>query len=105
MFTLEVECQIGEAAMMLPAGLVTIGEEAFLGTNADKYIISYGTEEIGDLAFAELQHNAWIYLPETVTAFGHSPFNESTVVIVVKEGSYAKDWCHQNAQYYVTGEH
>lgn len=83
----------------LPAGLTAIGEEAFLGSAAEKIILPEGCESIGSRAFADCTSLQCLVIPESVTRIAADMLGDTDVrrlVIVTPEGSAAAQWASEH---------
>jgi len=59
---------------VLPAGTVTIREEAFMGTAVEEYVLPEGVEVIGSRAFAGNNNLKLINIPDSVTEISADAF-------------------------------
>ena len=80
----------------LPNGVVEIQNEAFAGTDADRYIIPVGTQIIGNKSFSYLQRDAIIVIPSTVEEIAEDAFQESSVSFVCYSGSRAEEFANEH---------
>ena len=82
----------GEAALVLPAALTEIGEEAFSGSPAESVWLPDGVTAIGERAFAECENLRAIRIPASVVSIADSAFDGCSVSLVItgKTGSEAQ---------------
>ncbi len=79
--------------ILTPDGLKEIGEEAFIGVNAQQFIIEEGVETIGSRAFADCEHLVLMVMPDTLTYIADDAFEGvSYIEFVCSEGSYAEEY-------------
>ena len=87
----------GTAALILPADLLVIEDEAFLGdTSLDAVVFDDGLTAIRDRAFAESSVKT-VSMPASVTEIAENAFENSTLEkISAPEGSYAYAWAKEH---------
>lgn len=79
--------------LILPAQLITIGEEAFSGGAFTYVRLSENTTTIGKNAFANCANLTFIYIPEVTTAIDPEAFgNRRNLTIIGKAGSTAETY-------------
>lgn len=78
-----------KCVLSLPAGLGSIAEEAFEGSNTAQIVLGNQVTEIGSRAFAGCSELALVVIPDSVTAIADDAFTGDRVVIVCGENSYA----------------
>ena len=66
------DVSFGTADFTLPAGLLTIEEEAFAGISAQRVEVSWNVGAIGPRAFADCPNLLAISIPDTVTSIDDS---------------------------------
>ena len=77
-----------DPVIKLPAGTVTVEEEAFAGSAARAVIIPAGVTVIGSRAFADMPGLTAVFLPETVKTISFDVFDGSpNVTLYVQKGS------------------
>ena len=82
--------------LTLPDDTITIGDEAFRGTDSTYVVINSGCTAIGNLAFANCPNLTRVTIPASVTSISGNPFAGcGTVVIVTPEGSTADQFAAQ----------
>ena len=80
----------GAPALILPAGIREIGEEAFAGTAASHIVLPDGAKSIGSRAFADCENLTMIEIPESVVEIAADAFAGSeNVCILCAPGSTA----------------
>ena len=72
----------GATRIRLPMQTVSVGKEAFEGTAAEVYELGGKTQSIESRAFANLQKQAFIIVPGTLTSIAEDAFENSRVVFV-----------------------
>ena len=79
--------------MILPSGITDICDEAFMGTDAEEYVLPNSVQTIGPRAFAELKaQNVRIVIPFCSVTIANDAFVGSDVVIITPAGSDASIW-------------
>ena len=83
---------MAEAALVLPAALTEIGEEAFSGSPAESIWLPDRATAIGERAFAECESLRAIRIPASVVSIADSAFDgcAATLRIYGKSGSEAQ---------------
>ena len=81
--------------LVLPSGLLTIDEEAFMNTQVDMVVIPDGCTAIGARAFAVCENLRYAHVPATITAIGEGAF-DGDVTLVVSKDSYAARWAEEH---------
>lgn len=82
---------------VLPADLVSVGENAFAATNVKAVYISDGTETIASGAFANCNELRYVRIPGSVTDIAADAFSNCTIAaVVVEQGSYAEAFFTEN---------
>ena len=82
----------GTDVLTLPAGMVSIEEEAFAGVAAQKAVLPAGCVSIGSRAFASSAVQI-VNVPASVTSIADDAFSECNVTVYCPAGSYAESWC------------
>lgn len=82
--------------LSLPAGLQTIGEEAFAAVPAQRIVVPEGCGNIDARAFADCDELKLVELPASVTAIARNAFEHSDVCILAPEGSNALLWARSH---------
>jgi len=84
--------------MYLPAGLKSIEEEAFVGSNAFYIECCDGLETIGSRAFADNTTLQQIVIPASVNSIASDAFEGCTDFywVIGYSGSYAEQWAEEN---------
>ena len=84
---------LGTGSLMLPKGLLTIGEDAFSGIPARRIVVPDGCTSIGRNAFSFRANLDVLELPDTVTDIDREALHSSEgVVVFAPAGSYAVGW-------------
>ena len=87
-------------SFMLPKGITNLEDEAFMGVQGMELVqINDGALIIGNYVFYECDNLQTVFLPETVTEIGDSPFETAT--LIVPKNSYAYSWAVINEQPYI----
>ena len=81
--------------LTLPADTLSIGEEAFAGTAAQKAVLPSGCVSIGSRAFAGSAVQI-VNVPASVTSIADDAFSGCSVTVYCPAGSYAESWCAEN---------
>lgn len=89
---LKMFCISADAEFFLPASLVVIDDEAFIGTAADAVFLQDAVEVIGDYSFAQMPSLRSVVVPESVTVIGDHAFTSVGTKICGTPGSYAETW-------------
>ena len=76
----------------IPAGIVSIEDEAFAGIAAEKVVIPAGCVSIGSRAFAGSAVQI-VNIPDSVIAIAWDAFSECNVTVYCPAGSYVESWC------------
>lgn len=88
------------AAFVLPQGLETIDDEAFMGLQGVEYVqVKSGVSSIGNRVFDGCNSLLTVFLPSSIKSIGLSPFSSAT--LVVTENSFAYTWAVTNDQPYI----
>lgn len=93
--TFSIEMQLTEV-IRLPSDVVEIQNEAFAGTDADRYEIPYGAHIIGSKSFSYLKRTAIIVIPSSVVEIAEDAFSGSRVSFVCESGSLAEEYAQQH---------
>lgn len=90
--SMTAECLIivhGDTQAVIPAGTITIGEEAFAGVDAQEIILPDGIEIIGAGAFSGCAQLSLINLPPSLTSIAQNAFDstEGVMLLVMPESA------------------
>lgn len=87
-------------SLILPHGLETIEDEAFMGLQGIELVhVNSGVNTIGNHAFDECNSLMTVLLPSSIESIGLSPFSSAT--LIVPQNSFAYTWAVLNNQPYV----
>lgn len=93
---------MGEADMVLPGSLETIGEEAFAGISASVIQLPEGVISIGARAFADCRGLTKIYIPASVQTIDDSAFDHVSLLLIYgKQGSAAEAFAIEKGYLFV----
>lgn len=85
------------AEMILPAGLITIEEEAFINNTFRTVQIQEGTQSIGARAFGGCRNLRRVIIPESVNEIADNTFSGTRCLVVYCEaGSYAQQYAEEH---------
>ena len=82
------------SVLMLPSGLLEIGDEAFASMNMNGVVLPEGISEIGARAFAACDSLRSVNLPGSLEYIADNAFEGcDSLIVQVSENSYAHEWC------------
>ena len=100
-----VKVEGGMPLMTLPAGLLTIEDEAFAGTGAVRVAVPSGAESIGSRAFADSSALRFLFIPNSVIDIAEDAFAGSkNLCLVCGSGSIAEQYAIGHDIEYVNDE-
>lgn len=92
-----------QVSFVLPASLITIEEEAFLGISAENVVFQDGLRHIREKAFTQVESLRNVFIPATVQLIADSAFQPNSRVIIHGEvHSAAWDWAIENNVHFTT---
>lgn len=95
--------RIENTDIKLPAGLVSIGDEAFAGCSFSAVMIPEGVVSIGEKAFAGCENLRQIDIPSSVTEIAANAFEGTKgLVIYCPDESEAQNFAYRNGFVYIT---
>ena len=88
--------------LIMPADLTDIGEEAFMGTKAQRVHIQTNCTQIGSRAFARSSSLRYVFIPASVITIAGDAFEGSNnVCIICSRGSDAESYAADNGIDYI----